>query len=123
MKKLIVSLLLFFSSVHAAESGIIDTKDLVANELTRLDQLIEATSLSLEQQKQLRERVKGYQELHAKYLADPDDNERLYRLIKSAYTILESIKNQHLETAFEPDFLSELTVLSRPAIKSGLPKP
>ncbi len=110
-------------NLQAADTGIIDTKDLVVGEIARLDQLIEATEQSLEGQKRLRERIEQYRELQVSYLSNSDDNELLFQLIKSAYTILESIKAQHLETAFEPEFLSELSVLSRPAVKSGLPKP
>ena len=112
------------SSVRGADSPpIIDPEEVVANEIARLDQLIEATQRSLEQQRKLREMIRQYQQIQTKYLNDSEDNELLYQLIKSAYAILENIKAQHLETAFEPEFLSELSVLSKPALKSGIPKP
>lgn len=88
-----------------------------------LDLLIESTEWSLTQQKRLREQIREYQELQKEYLKSSEDNERLYALIKSAYAVLTTIKSLHLETAFDPDFISELSLLSKPATKSGLPKP
>lgn len=121
---LTVFCLLAMTSLQAADSSaIVAPREMVANEIFRLDQLIEATQLSLKQQYKLRDQVKSYQQLQANYQNNPEDNELLFQLIKTAYTILESIKTQHLETAFEPEFLSELSVLSKPATKSGIPKP
>lgn len=117
-------LLSLFGQLAASSSPtVLDPKEIVSNELARLDFLIEATEKSLQQQQKLRSLLKDYQKLQAQYLNQPDDNELLFQLIKSAYTILETIKTLHLETAFEPEFLSELTVLAKPAIKSGMPRP
>lgn len=124
LMKSFVLLSFFFSCVLCgAETTIVHPHEVVANELARLDQLIDATKLSLAQQQKLRENIRLYQDLQKRYLDNPDDNELLYQLVKNAYYILESIKAQHLELAFEPDFLSELSLLSKPALKSGIPKP
>lgn len=121
---LFLTIFLFLSAtVQAADSPIIEPKEVVANEIARLDLLIEATSRSLEQQRKLRDMIVEYQKTQARYMDNPEDNELLYQLIKRAYGILEVIKGQHLEGAFEPEFLSELSLLSKPALKSGIPKP
>lgn len=122
--RLLLAILLSLSAAgNAAESPIIEPKEVVANEIARLDLLIEATQQSLEQQRKLRDMIVDYQKVQSRYLDSPEDNELLYQLIKKAYAILEIIKAQHLEAAFEPEFLSELSLLSKPALKSGIPKP
>jgi hypothetical protein len=94
------------------------------NELVLLDQLIETTQQSLKEEMRLRDLVKQYQQLQKEYIDQGDDNDKLYQLIKTAYTVLEGIKSLHLEHSFEPEFLSELALLSKPATKSvAIPKP
>jgi hypothetical protein len=44
-------------------------------------------------------------------------------MIKSAYATLNTIKENHLEQTFDPDFISELTIISQVAKKRGVPKP
>ena len=122
-KKIVLLTLLLSVAGTAAETSIVNPQDVVANELSHLDQLIDATEKSLAQQRRLRELIGQYQEMQKRYLDNSEDNELLFQLIKTAYTILESIKAQHLELAFEPEFLSELSLLSKPAMKSGIPKP
>src|ERR1700733_12265043 len=103
-----------FAWIEAATPGpsIVEPHELAAHELARLNLLIEATERSLQQQKRLRENLQEYQKLQVQYLQQPEDNELLYQLIKTAYVLLESIKGLHLETCFEPEFLSELTILA-----------
>ncbi|MCE5318206.1 MAG: hypothetical protein LLG04_12705 [Parachlamydia sp.] len=120
---LLAILLSLSAAVKASDSPIIEPKEVVANEIARLNLLIESTQQSLEQQRRLRDMVVEYQKIQARYMESSEDNELLYQLIKKAYAILETIKAQHLEAAFEPEFLSELSMLSKPALKSGIPKP
>lgn len=100
-----------------------DPNALIGNELSRLNHLIQATQKSLEGQKQLREKIIEYQKIQESYLLHPKDNEILFRMIKSAYGTLQSIQDNHLEHAFDPDFMSELKVLAQVASKRGVPKP
>lgn len=104
-------------------SQIKDPAALIGNELTMLDNLIEVTQQNLERQEALRELVKEYQKVHDQYMKNIDDKELLYGLIKKAYRLLENIKESHLEHAFAPEFISELTVFSQVAAKRGVPKP
>lgn len=100
-----------------------DPAALLGNELARLDMLIVATQQSLESQKKLREQIAEYQKIQEYYLKHTQDNEVLFRMIKSAYMTLNTIKENHLEQTFDPDFISELTIISQVAKKRGVPKP
>jgi hypothetical protein len=104
-------------------SPIKDPAALIGNEIARLDTLIQATELSLEGQKKLRVQIVEYQKLQDIYFKNPQDNELLFKVIKSAYRTLQTIKENHLTQTFDADFIDELTVLSQPATKRGIPKP
>lgn len=104
-------------------SAIKDPAELVKSEISRLDTLIAATAKSLEGQNKLRSYICEYQDIHEAYLRHPNDNEILYRMVKSAHKVLETIKQNHLIHTFDTDFLSELTVLSQFSNKKGIPKP
>jgi hypothetical protein len=100
-----------------------DPAALIGNEIARLDTLIQATEKSLEEQKQLRAQIVEYQKLQDRFLAKSEDNELLLKLVKSAHRTLNMIKSNNLTQTFDPDFIDELSVLSQPARKRGLPKP
>lgn len=100
-----------------------DPAALIGNELARLDTLIQATQQSLENQRKLREHIVEYQKIQDAYMLHPDENEILFRMIKSAYRTLTAIKENHLVQTFDPDFISELTILAQVATKRGVPKP
>lgn len=93
------------------------------SELLMLDTLIEATQNSLECQQALREQVKKFQEMQRLYLQRPNDKDLLLQVAKSAQRLLDSIQANYLTQAFEPEFLSELTLFSQVASKRGIPKP
>lgn len=94
-----------------------------SKELLMLDRLIEATQQSLDSQKSLRLLIKQYQELQTLYLQDTDNNELLLKVAKIAYNISESIKINHLDHSFDPEFLSELSLFAKVASKRGIPPP
>lgn len=120
-------LLLFFAiaiQVQAEMPSMIkDPNALIGNEIGRLDTLIQATEYSLEGQKKLRTQIVEYQKLQDQYLNNTKDNDLLLKLVKSAYRTLQTIKENHLEQNFDADFIDELTVLSQPATKRGIPRP
>lgn len=107
----------------AAPAGIKDPEALIGNELSRLEDLIQATQLSLEAQKKLKGEIIDYQKVQEQFLASPKDNELLMKVVKSAHKTLRTIKDNHLENMFDADFINELTILSQPAAKRGVPKP
>lgn len=100
-----------------------DPNALIGNELSRLDTLIQATQQSLDAQKKLREKIAEYQKIQDAYLQHSEDNELLFRMIKSAHRTLQSIQENHLVQIFDPDLISELSLLSQIATKRGIPKP
>jgi hypothetical protein len=100
-----------------------DPDVMIATELSRLDTLIQATTESLQGQKKLRERIVEYQKIQELFMKNPNDNDILLRMVKSAYRTLESIKESNLVQTFDPEFIDELTVLSQAAAKRGVPKP
>lgn len=99
-----------------------DTKDVVSSELAMLDTLIEATKKSLANEITLKEQITRYQKIQELYLLGASDNDTLYKMAHLALRILETIKESHLTQNFDPAFLSELTLISRPATKPGIPK-
>lgn len=107
----------------AATPGIKDPEALIGNEIARLDDLIQATEMSLEAQKKLKAEILDYQQLQNQFLNNSKDNELLLKLVKSAHRTLRTIKDNRLENMFDTDFIDELTVLSQPAAKRGVPKP
>lgn len=128
LKAFLFLILACFYSIlgHASTPSPTSIKDpamLINNEIERLDTLIQATQQSLEGQKKLRDRIIEYQKIQDLYLKQPNDNDLLFKLIKSAYRTLESIKENNLVQIFDPDFINELTVLSQAATKRGIPKP
>lgn len=96
---------------------------LVINELGMLDSLIEVTERNLQRQKELRKEVLLYQEDLALYLKHSSDKDVVLKVAKRARRLLEGIKNLHLIEAFEPDFISELTLFAQIAQKRSVPKP
>lgn len=100
-----------------------DPEALIGNEIARLDTLIQATAQSLEGQKKLRALIVNYQKVQTQYLNAPQDNDLLLKVVKSAHRTLMAIKENHLTQTFDTDFIDELTVLSQPAMKRGIPKP
>jgi hypothetical protein len=117
----------FFTKGHSQSLNIPaprvdDPSHLVKNELQTLDLLIEATQLNLKNLTKLKEHLQKYQELQDRYLKN-SDNEVLFQMIKTAHVILEGIKEAHLTQSFDPAFLSELSIISKPATKLGIPRP
>lgn len=133
MMKLYFPLCILYSSVLAfgtcmasaddIPAPIKDPAHLIPTELSRLDTLIQATDKSLQAQKQLRANIIEHQSLQEQFLKNPKDNDLLLKVVKSAHRTLQSIKENNLTQTFDSDFIDELTVLSQPASKRGVPRP
>lgn len=122
--RLIIFSVLFLSSIQTLSAVESRNQDLILDQaINRLDGLIQATQQSLEGQKKLRDRIMDYKKNLEIYLDKPQDNDLLLRVVKSAYRTLEAVKENHLEHLFDPDFIDELTVLSKPVNKRLIPKP
>ena len=96
---------------------------LLVNELSMLDSLIEVTEGNVKKQKALREEVLLYQKDLALYLKNSSNKDIVMKVARRAHKLLEQIKSLHLIEAFEPDFISELTLFSQLAQKRSIPKP
>ena len=116
MYKILIALLVA-APLLAVEPQKIEKKGRNGTELADIDFLIAGTEKSLMRQKELREKIARFQELKGLTMEQEEDYELLFRLSKSAHALLESIKDEHLIQVFEPSFISELTLLSKPASK------
>lgn len=96
---------------------------LLVNELAMLDSLIEVTESNVKKQKALREEVILYQKELEVYLKNSSNKDIVLKMARRASRLLEQIKCLHLIEAFEPDFISELTLFAQIAQKRSIPKP
>jgi hypothetical protein len=96
---------------------------LIQSEIVMLDNLIAATQISLDKQKALRDLVAQYNRTQMDTLADIENDELLFRAVKMAQRVLESIQENNLTHNFDSAFLSELTLLAQIGSKYGEPRP
>ncbi len=101
----------------------IDPRSVIENDLVKLDNLIETTEKSLTSQQKLRGLIQEYQTLQSSYLRNGERNELLLPMVKLAYKIITLIENNHLHHIFDAEFLNELTIFSRMAVKKSIPQP
>jgi|694.fasta_scaffold28661_1 hypothetical protein len=121
MIKFFSAFIFFLFSIYLLQAE--ETNDLIGREIENLNDLIEATEKNLELQVKLRGMIKDYQKIQQNFLQNPEDNELLFQLVKNAHLILELIKEYRLNSLFDPAFLAELSLVSKPASKLGIPKP
>lgn len=121
MKKILELIALLFvflvlsPSVHAIEEK--------SKEIAIVDSLIACAQNNVTQLISLREKIVDYQTQEALYMQNPQNTEALYKMIKNARVILENLQESRLSMLFDAAFLSELTIVSKPATKLGIPKP
>jgi hypothetical protein len=100
-----------------------ESSQAVSQEIERIEDLIDVSKQNVSVLTQLKASIEKYQLLQSRYMQNQDNNDLLYQMIKEAYSILETIKKYQLASLFDPAFISELTLVSKPAAKLGLPKP
>ncbi len=133
MRYVLITLLVSFSNLCMGNEATLKpiTNDLpkmrsmdeiVSSELSRLDNLIVMTQQNLQNQLALRTLLEQYQQIQAQHLQNDQDIEILFKLVKMAQRLFESIKQNHLTHLFEQDFLSELALFSQIANKRGIPR-
>jgi hypothetical protein len=133
IKNIYIGLLFCFSAmvlcsslIEAAPADLPQVSDASSNvsvELQTLDHIISMTKENLTAQKVVKQKVQYYYRLQQAYLANPDDRELLFRMVKTSFKLLEIINNNHLQHAFSDDFLHELDVFAQVAVKRGIPRP
>ncbi len=127
MKRLCVcllSMLCFFQAGFCDQgNGGTATSQMISHQLSKIDDCLEASRQNVVALTQLKASAARYQLLQARYMQYPEDNEVLYQMIKEAHALLEGIRALQLTSVFDPAFISELTVVSKPVTKLGIPKP
>ena len=119
-----VSLCLINSGYAAPPSALpfSDSDGMIAEQIVKLDGLIQATEQSLLGEKRVRGLIVEYKKTEMLFLQHPEDNDILLKMVKQAAKVLEAIKERHLEPIFDSEFMEELTVLSGAASKRGIPR-
>ena len=122
--RLIILAFLAISPLAALEHlpQISDASSDVDHELSELNALITVTEEMLTAEKKVRFQVEEYSRLRQLYLRDGDDRELLFRIIKAAYTLRETIHHHHLDHAFSKSFIEELDLFAQVANKRSLPR-
>jgi hypothetical protein len=125
---LVLFLLVFSKMAYSQENSLnfslIDNPSNVSGkEIELLDELVTAAQENIKNLTFLKDLVTNYQAEQSRYMENSNDSEALYKMIKFSYVILENIKALQLTPLFEPSFLSELAIISKPAAKLGIPRP
>lgn len=102
---------------------IVEREDSIENEIKTLDNLIEISQKNLENQRALKSMIVDYKKIQEQFLRNDQDKELMFRMVRQAHRVLETIKENHLTHLFRKEFLSELTLFSQIAVKKGIPKP
>lgn len=118
MKKLLLALFLTISSFAFAAQ-----KNLFQRDIAMMDDLIETTTLQLDRQKIIREKLIAYRNLQERYLSENENSDLLYQMSQTANQLLTMIKENYLTHMFTTEFISEITVVAKPAAKNNLPTP
>jgi len=100
-----------------------DPKEILDLQISTLDDLITMTDQTLKSLRNLQKQILIYKDLQEAYIQDPEDKDLLFRMSKSANDIFEKIKTDQLTQTFDPEFISELKMLTQIYKKIGLPKP
>lgn len=107
----------------AADSLKKDPKELLDSQIAMLDDLIEMTTQTLQNEQKLKSLILQYQQIQEEYIKNPKDKEQIVKMVRMADQILRKMEEAHLITQFDPDFISELAFFSKIANKKGIPKP
>jgi len=99
-----------------------DVRADIKDEIAKLHDLIAVTEFQLKEQQALEKRLLDYEALQQRYLHDPDNNELLFLMVKSAFRLKKTINALHLDHAFTDSFIKELSAFSEIAAKRGIPK-
>ncbi len=107
MKKLLLALFLLQSSLSA------EYLLMGKSELPQIDLLLQATEKSLQQQKQIQQRLVEYIAIQDAFQKSPSDNKILTQMVNRGSELLLLIQEAQLQNNFSPDFINELSVLKQ----------
>ncbi len=111
------------SSDYSQVPSTVDPKAMIENDFIKLDCLIEVTRTNLDTQQKLRHLIKEYQALQKNYLVNGQKSELLLPMVRLAYKINTLIEKNHLAHLFEAEFLNEITIFAKMAVKKSIPQP
>ena len=127
MRFLMAVLMLFQGSLLALPSlpevSAFVEKDELQNEVLMLDELIATTENSIKVLKKLQDLISKYQLLQKACLDESCDTDQLYQMAKMAQQILSMIQENRMTQNFDPAFIGELNIVSKPAAKRNIPRP
>jgi hypothetical protein len=112
--------MVFFGGIGYGDQS---SSQMISNQLVKIEDCLEAAKQNVVALAQIKASMERYQQLQSRYRQNPDNNEVLYQMIKEAHALLEAIKTMQLTPLFDTAFISELTVVSKPVSKLGIPKP
>ncbi|MBS0635212.1 MAG: hypothetical protein JSR37_07095 [Verrucomicrobia bacterium] len=115
MKKSLLFFLFLATSLSAQD-------EVTQNEVTRMDQLIQATESSLARLKNVRTKLVEYKKAENKAVKDPKDTDNLLKLVNLAKELQTDIDEGALEDYFTPQFLEELKKFAQISDKKNIPQ-
>lgn len=92
-------------------------------ELDGLDRLSASSQKTVQIAQALRQKIVHYLATQEEFSQDTDNKELCYKMIKEARVILNDIEANHLQYAFDSNFLNELTLFSKMAKTPSIPPP
>ena len=91
------------------------------SEDAQIELLIKATQNTLEQLKNLQEKLRNFRKQESVCIQSGDSTEDLYKLSKVALELLDKIHETCLEPYFRTAFLEELEIIAKAAKKHTIP--
>lgn len=102
-------------SLNSAESS--------TPELDGLERLSAASQKTVRVCQSLKQKIVHYLATQEEFSKNMDDKELCYKMIKEARVVLNEIEENHLQYAFDTNFLNELTLFSKMAKTPSIPPP
>lgn len=102
-----------FSQEATKNYSALERMNIVQNEMRMVDDLINCAQKTIDNLKTIKKQMEQYEATQKKFINDPNNKELILGTVKSARTLLESIQEANLTQNFDPEFISELTLLSQ----------
>jgi hypothetical protein len=127
IKNFSITLLCTFIGTHFTPSFADVPKNIAKDEgqdvVSQIDRLIFATESSLQRQKKIRALLLQYKEVETLAIKDPNNSDNLMKLVGLAKQLQDSIKENHLQDYFPPQFMEEISKLAHVAEKKTILPP
>lgn len=94
--------------------------DIITDELTNLDNLIDVTRQNLQNELELKKLIESFGDLQKQSQKNKDDKELFLKLVHLSQKIEHKIEESCLAQTFSPEFLEEIHQLSQIGSKHGV---